>query len=267
MFAEYDSIVARSVSSGSENHISVVPANGDEAARPRKLRRSFVLAGSAAAAAFLVVLALVVMTDSRDTPATTDASVPGTQVTLPPTDDPAQPLIAASPPIALGDATYRTDEIVDGVTFSGADGLELVALRPGLVVMDSVSASGDLRGRVTVFEAEPASIADTLEAAEADGHLQVSAAQFAASDRSLRRQDLTVTADGVTALECEAQSGCLPLGVGGDEFDPSVWARSENFLVEAWPGDPSVFVLVQTRAFSDPLLSQAFEIIDSLRLG
>ena len=39
------------------------------------------------------------------------------------------------------------------------------------------------------------------------------------------------------------------------------WQR----LGEASPGEPSVFVLVQTRAFGDPLLSQAFEIIDSLR--
>lgn len=75
-----------------------------------------------------------------------------------------------------------------------------------------------------------------------------------------------MTGAGIADLECIAQSGCVPLADDVDEFDPSIWARSENFLVEVSPGEPSVFVLVQTKTFSDPLLSQAFEIIDSLRL-
>ena len=32
-------------------------------------------------------------------------------------------------------------------------------------------------------------------------------------------------------------------------------------------GEPSVFELVQTKSFGDPLLTQAFEIIDSLGFG
>ncbi len=166
----------------------------------------------------------------------------------------------------LDDATYRTDDIRNGVAFGGADGLQLVALRPGLLVMDSVSDGGDLRARVSVFEAEPTAVADVIDGAVEDGDMQVSVAQFTGSDQSLRRQDLTVTGEGIADLECIAQSGCLPLLDGVDEFDPSIWARSENFLVEASPGEPSVFVLVQTKAFGDPLLSQAFEIIDSLWL-
>jgi hypothetical protein len=134
------------------------------------------------------------------------------------------------------------------------------------MVMDSVSDDGDLRARVSVFEAEPTAITDVIDGAVEDGDIQVSAAQFTGADQSLQRQDLTVTGEGVADLECAAQNGCLPLADGVDEFAPSIWARSENFLLEASPGEPSVFVLVQTRAFGDPLLSQAFEIIDSLRL-
>jgi len=152
------------------------------------------------------------------------------------------------------------------VAFGGADGLQLVALRPGLLVMDSVSDGGDLSARISVFEAEPTAIADVIDRAVEDGDMQVSAAQFTGGEQSLRRQDITVTGDGVADLECIAQSGCLPLVDGAYEFDPSIWARSENFLVEASPGEPSVFVLVQTTAFGDPLLSQAFEIINLLRL-
>ena len=175
-------------------------------------------------------------------------------------------LTTESLPIVLDDTTYQTEYIRDGVAFGGADGLQLVALRPGLMVMDSVSDGGDLRARVSVFEAEQTAVADVIDAAVEDGHLQVSAAQFTGADRSLRRQDLTLTGEGVADLECIAQGGCLSLLDGIDEFDPSIWARSENFLVELSSGEPSVFVLVQTKAFGDPLLSQAFEIIDSLRL-
>jgi hypothetical protein len=269
MFAEFDAIVADTGTADSRDHLSVVPAiEFDEQRRPPS-SRSFVSGWAAVAAACLIVLTLAVMANLRNVSTTrnaTDPSVPRTPTTLLAVEDPARLLTSESLPIVLDDATYRTDEIRDGVTFGGADGLQLVALRPGLVVMDSVSDGGDLQARVSVFEAEAAAVADVIDGAVEDGDMQVSAAQFTGADQALRRQDLTVTGEGVADLECVAQSGCLPLVDGVDEFDPSIWARSENFLIEASPGEPSVFVLVQTRAFGDPLLSQAFEIIDSLRL-
>ena len=269
MFAEFDAIVADTGTADSKEHLSVVPAiELDEERRPPS-SRSFVSGWAAVAAACLLVLALAVMANLRNVSTTsnaTDPSVPRTPTTLLAVEDPARLLTSESLPMVLDDATYRTDEIRDGVAFGGADGLQLVALRPGLMVMDSVSDGGDLRARVSVFEAEPTAVADVIDGAVEDGDMQVSAAQFTGADQSLQRQDLTVTGEGVADLECVAQSGCLPLVDGVDEFDPSIWARSENFLVEASPGEPSVFVLVQTRAFGDPLLSQAFEIIDSLRL-
>ncbi len=91
------------------------------------------------------------------------------------------------------------------LAFSGADGLQLVALRPGLLVMDSVSDGGDLRARVSIFEAEPTAVADVIDGAVEDGDMQVLVAQFTGADRSLRRQDLTVTGEGVADLECIAQ--------------------------------------------------------------
>ena len=268
MFAEFDAIAADTGAADSKEHLSVVPAIEFDEERRRPSRRSFVAGWSAAAAASLIVLTLVVFANLSNVSTTsdaTDASVPRTLVTLPAVDESARPLTTESMPIVLDDATYRTGEIRDGVTFSGADGLQLVALRPGLLVVDSVSDGGDLRARVSVFEAEPTAVADVIDGAVEDGDVQVSLAQFTGADQSLRRQDLTVTGEGVADLGCIAQSGCLPLVDGIDEFDPSIWARSENFLLEASPGEPSVFVLVQTRAFGDPLLSQAFEIIDSLR--
>jgi hypothetical protein len=269
MFAEFDAIVADTGTADSKEHLSVVPAIELDEERRRPSSRSFVSLWLAAAAACLIVLTLAALVNLRDVSTTSDAtdpSVPRTPATLPAVEDPARPLTTESLPIVLDDATYRTDDIRNGVAFAGADGLQLVALRPGLLVMDSVSDGGDLRARVSIFEAESTAVADVIASAVEDGDLQVSAAQFTGADQTLRRQDLTVTGEGVADLECIGQSGCLRLRDGVDEFDPSVWARSENFLVEASPGDPSVFVLVQTKAFGDPLLSQAFEIIDSLRL-
>ncbi len=170
-------------------------------------------------------------------------------------------------PVALGDETYRTDAIRGGLSFSGADGLQLVELRPGLVVLDDISADGDVRGRVSVFAADPTVVEGVVSAAVEDGYLQATGALFTGSGEALSRQDLTVTGDGLADLACVSQSACIPLGDDEELFDPSVWARSENFLVEASPGAPAIFVLVQTKGFGDPLLSQSFEIIDSLRLG
>jgi hypothetical protein len=269
MFAEFDAIVADTGRADSKERPSVMPAIELDEERRRPSSRSFVSGWSAAAAACLIVLTLVAVANLRDvstkSPAT-EPSVPTTPATLPAVEDQPLPLTTESLPIVLGDATYRTDDIRDGIAFGGADGLHLVALRPGLIVMDSVSDGGDLRARVSVFEMEQTAVADVIDAAVEDGHLQVTAAQFTGGDQSLRRQDLTMTSGGIADLECIAQSGCLPLADGVDEFDPSIWARSENFLVEASPGERSVFVLVQTKTFSDPLLSQAFEIIDSIRL-
>lgn len=269
MFAEFDAIVADTGTNHSKEHLSVVPAIEPDEERRRPSSRSFVASWSAVAAACLIVLTLVVVANLRNVSSTSDApdpAVPTTPATLPAVEGPARPLTTESLPIVLEDATYRTDEIRDGVAFIGADGLQLVALRPGLLVMDSVSDGGDLRARVSIFEAEPTAVADVINGAVEDGDMQVSVAQFTGGDQPMQRQDLSVTAEGVADLECIAQSGCLPLVDGVDEFDPSIWARSENFLVEASPGEPSVFVLVQTKAFGDPLLSQAFDVIDSLRL-
>jgi hypothetical protein len=266
MFAEFDTIVEDTGNADPNERLSMAPAIELDEERRRPSSRSFVAAWSGAAAACLIVLTLVVVANLRNVSSTSDAPVPSTPATLPAVEDPARPLTTESLPIVLEDATYRTNDIRDGVAFSGADGLQLVALRPGLLVMDSVSDGGDLRARVSIFEAEPTAVADVIDGAVEDGDMQVSAAQFTGGDQSLRRQDVTVTGEGVADLECLAQSGCLPLVDGVDEFDPSIWARSENFLVEASPGEPSVFVLVQTKAFGDPLLSQAFDIIDSLRL-
>jgi hypothetical protein len=269
MFAEFDAIVAGDGSSVSEEHLSAGPAMEPDEERRRPSSRSFFSGWSAAAAAALIVLTLAAVANLRDvsnTSDTTDPSVQSRPVTLPAVVDPARPLTTESLPIMLDDGTYRTDEIHNGVTFGGANGLQIVVLRPGLLVMDSVSDGGDLRARVSVFEAEPTALADVIDGAVTDGDIQVAAAQFTGADQSLRRRDITVTGEGVADLECIAQSSCLALSDGVDEFDPSIWARSENFLVDASPGEPSVFVLVQTKAFGDPLLSQAFEIIDSLRL-
>jgi hypothetical protein len=269
MFAEFDAIVTGAGAADSKEHLSVVPAIEFDEERRRPSRRSFVSGWSAAAAACLIVLTLALVANLRNESATstaTDPSVPSTPAALPAVEDPVRALTTESLPIVLDDATYRTDEIRNGATFGGADGLQLVALRPGLMVLDAVSDGGDLRARVSVFEAEPTSVADVIDGAVEDGDMQVSAAQFSGADQSLRRQDLTVTGEGVADLDCIAQRGCLPLVDDVDEFDPSIWARSENFLVEAIPGEPSVFVLVQTKAFGDPLLSQTFEIINSLRL-
>lgn len=269
MFAEFDAIVASTGVADSKEHLSVVPAAKlDDEPRRRSTRR-LVSGWSAAAAACLIVLALAVVANLRNDSTTSDAtdlSIPMTPATLPPVGAPSRPLAAASLPVLLDEATYRTDDIRDGLSFGGAAGLQLVALRPGLMVMDSVSDDGDLRARVSVFEAEPVAVADVIDGAVEDGDIQISEAQFTGADRSLRRQDLTVTGKGVTDLGCIGQSGCLPLVDGMDEFDPSIWARSENFLVEASSAEDSVFVLVQTRTFGDPVISQAFEIIDSLRL-
>ena len=269
MFAEFDAIVAETGTADSKGHLSVVPGIELDEERRQPSSRSFVSGWAAAAAACLIVLTLAAMGNLRNVSTTsnaTDPPVPRTPTTLLAVEDPARLLTSDSLPILLDDATYRSDSIRDGVAFGGADGLQLVALRPGLIVMDSVSDGGDLPARVSVFEAEPTAVADVIDGAVETGDMQVSAAQFTGADQSLRRQDLTVTGEGVVDLECVEQSGCLPLVDAVDEFDPSIWARSENFLVEASPGEPSVFVLVQTKAFGDPLLSQAFEIIDSLRL-
>ena len=269
MFAEFDAIVANTGTADSKEHLWVVPAVELDEERRRSSSRRFVSGWSAAAAACLIVLTLAVVANLRNGSTTSDAtdlSAPRTPATLPPVGGQARPLTAASLPILLDDATYRTDDISDGLAFDGAGGLQLVALRPGLMVMDLASDGGDLQARVSVFEAEPNAVAEVIDGAVEDGDIQISAAQFTAADQSLQRRDLTVTGEGVADLECIGQSGCLPLVDGVDEFDPSIWARSENFLIEASPGEPSVFVLVQTRAFGDPLLSQAFEIIDSLRL-
>ena len=267
MFAEFDAIVSDGGRSNSQQRLSAVPPIEFDEEPSRPPTRSFVSGWSAAVAACLIVLTLVVVANLRDVSTRSDATEP----TLPPPTLPAavdQPrlLTTESLPIVLDDAMYRTDDIRNGIAFGGADGLQLVALRPGLLVLDSVSDSGDLRARVSVFEADPTVVGDVIDAAVEDGHLQVSAAQFTGGDQSLRRRDLTVSGEGIDALGCIAQSGCLPLVDGVDDFDPSIWARSENFLVDVSPGEPSVFVFVQTKDFGDPLLSQAFEIIDSLRL-
>lgn len=270
MFAEFDAIVASTRTTDSKEHLSVVSATELVEARRRRSSRSFVPGwATVAAAACLIVLTLAAIVGLRNVSTTSNAtepSVPRTPATLPAVEDPARLLAPEFLPMVLDDATYRTDVLRDGVAFGGADGLQLVALRPGLMVMESVSDGGDLRARVSVFEAEPTAVAEVIDGAVEDGDVQISAAQFTGADRSLQRQDLTVTGEGIADLECIAQSGCLRLVDGVDEFDPSIWARSENFLIEASPGEPSVFVLVQTRTFGDPLLSQAFDIVDSLRL-
>jgi hypothetical protein len=275
MFAEFDAIVAdadRADADGADSGrlAPVVPAiELDDGSRRRSSSGSRLARWTAAAAAVVFVLALVVTANVRDDPATSDAVDPTPATppdTLPGVEDPPEPLTAESLGAPLDEATYRADAIGGGLTFSSADGLELVALRPGLLVLDSVSAGGDLRGRVSVFEADGAAIADVIGAAVDDGHLQITEAQFTGGDRPLRRRDLTMTGEGIADLGCVGQDGCLPLVAGDDELDPSVWARSENFLVEASPGESSIFVLVQTKTFGDPLLNQAFDIIDSLRL-
>lgn len=268
MFTHFDAIVANAGVADSNQHLSGLPAAQLDDEPLRRSTRRFVSGWTAAAAACLIVLALAVVANLRNDSTTSDAtdvSIPMTPATLPPVGGPSRPLAAASLPVLLDDATYRTDSIRDGLAFGGASGLQLVALRPGLMVMDSMSEDGDLRARISVFEADPVAVADVIDGGVADGDIQISAAQFTGADRSLRRQDLTVTGEGVTDLECIGQRGCLPLLDGVDEFDPSIWARSENFLVEASPGEESVFVLVQTRTFGDPVISQAFEIVDSLR--
>jgi hypothetical protein len=278
MFAEFDAIVAdadradtaRADGADSGRLPPVVPAiELDDGSRRRSTSGSRSAGWAAAAAAVVFVLALVVTANVRDDPATSDTVDP-TPVTSPDTlpgvEDPPEPLSAESVGSSLDEATYETDAIGGGITFSNADGLQLVALRPGLLVLDSVSAGGDLRGRVSVFEADEAAIADVIEAAVDDGDLQITEAQFTGGDQPLRRRDLTVTGAGIADLGCVGQDGCLPLVAGDDELDPSVWPRSENFLVEARSGEPSIFVFVQTKTFGDPLLNQAFDIIDSLRL-
>lgn len=265
MFAEFDATVADADGVDSAERLSVVPTIEVEEERHRSARGSSVVRWTAAAAA-CSVLTLIVVANLRDDSATSDTvdrPLPTPFETLPGVEDPLEQLTAASVPLLLNDATYRTGVIRDGLAFASADGLQLVALRPGLMVLDVVSNAGDLRSRVSVFEADQAGVDEVIGAAVDNGYLQLSEARFTDGDQSLRRQDLTVTGEGIADLGCVGQDGCLPLVDGADEFDPSVWARSENFLVEASPGNPSIFVFVQTKTFGDPLLGQAFEIIDS----
>ena len=277
MFAEFDAIVAGRVDTaradGDDSGRTppvVPPIELDDGLRHRSSSGPRLARWAAAAAAVVFVLALVVTANVRDDPATSDTVDPPPVTvpdTLPGVEGPPEPLTAESVGDSLGEAAYETDVIGGGLTFASADGLELVALRPGLLVLDSVSAGGDLRGRISVFEADSAAIADVIGVAVDDGHLQVTEAQFTGGDRPLRRRDLTVTGDAIADLDCVGQDGCLPLVAADDELDPSVWARSENFLVEVRSGEPSIFVFVQSRTFGDPLLTQAFDIIESLRSG
>lgn len=266
MLAQFDAIVSGAEDVDEGEGVALSPPIELDDKRRRTSSRSFVAWGTAVAATCLVVVTLVVGANLSDDSATSDSAdrpLPISVETLPGVE---APLTAVSFPVVLEAATYRTDDIRDGLAFSGAEGLHLVALGPGLMVLDSVSDGGDLDARVTVFQAERTAVNGVIDAAGDAGHLQIGQAQFAVENQSIRRRDLTVAAQGVADLGCVGQSGCLPLTDGAGEFDPSIWARSENFLVEAIPGDPSVFVLVQTKGFGDPLLSQAFEIIQSLRL-
>ena len=129
-----------------------------------------------------------------------DPPVPTLPDTIPAVEEPPDMLSATLLPVALGDETYRTDAIRGGLSFSGADGLQLVELRPGLVVLDDISADGDVRGRVSVFAADPTVVEGVVSAAVEDGYLQATGALFTGSGEALSRQDLTVTGDGLADL-------------------------------------------------------------------
>jgi len=267
MLAEFDAIVGGAETDHSEATPSAVRVLEFNEQDDRPSTRSPLIWWSTAAAATLLVLTIVLVANLRTNQATSgtpDTTVPRTFATLPDVEEPARPLTTASPPILLEGVTYRTDEIRDGVEFAGVEGLQLVELRPGLIVLESVSNDGGVRARVSIFEAEASLVAGAIDNAVENGDVQVTSAQFNGADQTLQRQDLTITSKGVTDLDCVAQNGCLPLVEATDEFDPSVWARSENFLLEVSSGEPSVFVFVQTKSFGDPVLNQAFEIIDSL---
>lgn len=264
MFAEFDAVAGESASSELRELPSVVPIEMEEDhGRPR--RGSSGSAWLAAGAACVVVLVLVAMASLRNEPQETDASVPESPLTVPAADEPAALLDLGSPVSVLDDTTYRTDELLDGVSFEGAAGLRLAALRPGLIVMDSVSDRGDLLARITLFEADQEEVRDVIDNAVENGQLRVESLQFTAGARSLPREDLTVSSDGVADLGCTEQTECLPLVAPTDDLDPAVWAAGENSLVEVKTADPSVFVLVQSTSFPNPLLGQAFEIIESLQ--
>jgi len=264
MFAEFDAVAGDFVSSDSRELPSMVLIEPEED-RSRPRRRPSISAWLAAAAACVVVLALFGVASLRNEPSEYDAGVPASPTTVSGVDEPAAFLDTVSPRSVLDDTTYRTDEILDGVSFEGAAGLRLVALRPGLIVMDSVSEGGDLLARFSLFEADQREIREVIDTASEDGRLRVESLQFTAGGRSLPREDLTVTSDGVADFGCTARTECLPLVAPIDDRDPSVWAPGENSLVEVKTADPSVFALVQSTSFPNPLLSQAFEIIESLR--
>ena len=263
MLAEFDEVAGEFVSSQPQELPSLALVELEDHGRPR--RRPSISALLAAGAACVVVLVLVAVASLRNDPGEPEASVPVPLPTVPAADEPATLPDVGSPVSVLDDTTYRTDEFLDGVSFEGAAGLRLVALRPGLIVMDSVSNGGDLLARISLFEADQGEVRDVIDTAVENGQLRVESLQFTARDRSLPRQDLTVTSDGVADLECTTPTECLPLVVPIDDLDPSVWAPGENSLVEVRTADPSVFALVQSTSFPNPLLGQAFEIIESLR--
>lgn len=265
MLAEFDTIVAgRRVD---EDSLTPPPAPAielDQALRPSTSgapRRWPVAAAGTAAG--LLVLVLAVVTSFRDDTATSVVPPTPTSLDVPTsTLDPPLVLTGRSLPLMLGDGVYRTDDIGEGLTFTGAAGLQLVDRRAGLLVLDEVDGE-QLRARISMFEADPEAIDSIIGTATDLGRLKVDEASFSVAGRSVPRWDLTITAEGLAELGCADQTGCLPLGAGDD--GPSIWGRSENFLVRLGPDDPTVFVLVQSTIFGDPVLGQAFEIIDSIR--
>lgn len=273
VLSEFDSAVARDETADGDawsgddiatgTTVSLIEPAPDAATRHRRPRSWWVVAAAAAAVVGLVVLGGSRLLD--EDPAPVAQSVPGVDDSLPAVAV-ELPEVGNAGPVDVRGVRYRTDDIANGLAFDGQPGLVLVEREDGLVVFEEPSFEGR-SARLSIFEADPATVTSTLEDAEAAGHLLIGDTQFVVDGETIVRRDLTVTGAGRLDLGCAGQEACIELTDSDGLFAPAVWAGAENFLIETDVDGEAVFVLAQSVRFGDPIANSAAALVASFGVG
>lgn len=267
VLAEFDSALAHT-STGDHSDAPVRATDLDPGiAPPTPERRSPSAWWAAVAAAGVLVVGLLAVTNARNEPAASDEPIPSTTVLGEPLPPATVSLDGLELPIDLADTRYRTDLLANGVEFRGQPGMQVIDLRPGRIVLDLGSGETAGQRRLSLFTADEDALTAVLDDAAERGYVSIDRAQFQVGDQPLPRRDLNVSATATSDLGCDAQEPCVPL-VDDPSGEPiALWARSENFLIDLAIDDTPLYVLLQTQQFGDPILTAAFDIISTIRTG
>lgn len=160
-----------------------------------------------------------------------------------------------------GETEHRTEALGTPATLVLPEGAEVLAERPGMLVLGREGDRAEPRAQVQLISVEPdVSLIDLIGELADSGAIKPVESRATADGLLVTHWELRVTNDGAERFGCVSAGPCAPLG------PIELWSKGINYVAEiTGPDDQSVWWVEQSTLHQDPFLERATDILATLQ--